>query len=75
MGRPDARQAWVDHNSLLGTTPGTYGVKTGWTTRAGGCLVVAVRRGERSVIGVVLASPSIWSDMAALLDVAFNRLG
>ena len=60
---------------MLGTTPGTYGVKTGWTTRAGGCLVVAVRRGDRSVIGVVLASPSIWSDMAALLDVAFNRLG
>jgi len=27
------------------------------------------------VIGVVLASPSIWSDMAALLDVAFKRLG
>lgn len=42
---------WVNHNKMLGTTPGTYGVKTGWTTRAGGCLV-AVRRGDRSVIGV-----------------------
>ncbi len=72
---PTRAKLWVNHNKMLGTTPGTYGVKTGWTTRAGGCLVVAVRRGDRSVIGVVLASPSIWSDMAALLDVAFNRLG
>ncbi|MEO5633372.1 hypothetical protein [Gaiella sp.] len=71
---PTRAKLWVNHNKMLGTTPGTYGVKTGWTTRAGGCLIVAVRRGDRSVIGVVLASPSIWSDMAALLDVAFNRL-
>lgn len=72
---PTRAKLWVNHNKMLGTTPGTYGVKTGWTTRAGGCLVVALRRGDRSVIGVVLASPSIWSDMAALLDVAFRRLG
>ena len=60
---------------MLATTPGTYGVKTGWTTRAGGCLIAAVRRGNRAVIGVVLGSPSIWADMTHLLDVAFNRLG
>ena len=72
---PTHAKLWVNHNKMLGTTPGTYGVKTGWTTKAGGCLIVAVRRGEQSVIGVVLASPSIWSDMAALLDVAFKRLG
>ena len=71
---PTRAKLWVNHNKMLGTTPGTYGVKTGWTTRAGGCLIVAVRRGESSVIGVVLGSPSIWSDMAALLDVAFKRL-
>jgi serine-type D-Ala-D-Ala carboxypeptidase (penicillin-binding protein 5/6) len=72
---PTRTKLWVNHNKMLGTTPGTYGVKTGWTTKAGGCLIVAVRRGEQAVIGVILASPSIWSDMAALLDVAFRRLG
>ena len=72
---PTRAKLWVNHNKMLTTTPGTYGVKTGWTTRAGGCLIVAVRRGDRDVIGVILDSPSIWSDMAALLDVAFNRLG
>jgi D-alanyl-D-alanine carboxypeptidase (penicillin-binding protein 5/6) len=72
---PTRAKLWVNHNRLLATTPGAYGVKTGWTTRAGGCLIAAVRHGGRSVIGVVLGSPSIWSDMQALLTVGFNRLG
>ncbi len=72
---PTRAKLWVNHNKMLATTPGTYGVKTGWTSRAGGCLIAAVRRGDRAVIGVVLDSPSIWPDMAALLDVAFKRLG
>ena len=70
---PTYVKVWVNHNKMLFTTPGTYGVKTGWTTRAGGCLVVAQRRGGRAVIGVVLGSPSIWTDMSALLDTAFRR--
>ncbi len=70
---PTYSKVWVNHNKMLSWTPGTYGVKTGWTTRAGGCLIVAQRRGDRSVIGVVLASPSIWADMDRLLDVAFAR--
>jgi D-alanyl-D-alanine carboxypeptidase len=65
-------QLWVNHNWMLATTPDVR-VKTGWTTRAGGCLIAAVKRGDRAVIGVVLDSPSIWTDMATLLDVAFNR--
>jgi len=72
---PTYAKLWVNHNRMLTTTPGTYGVKTGWTSRAGGCLIAAVRRGDRAVIGVVLDSPGIWSDMTNLLDVAFNRLG
>ena len=70
---PTRRKVWVNHNRMLLWTPGTYGVKTGWTTRAGGCLIVAQRRGDRAVIGVLLASPSVWSDMERLLDVAFSR--
>jgi len=72
---PTMAKLWVNHNRMLATMPGTYGVKTGWTTRAGGCLIVAQRRGDRAVIGVVLDSPSIWTDMTTLLNVAFNRMG
>lgn len=69
---PTYRKVWVNHNKMLTGAPGTYGVKTGWTTRAGGCLVVAQHRGGRAVIGVVLGSQSIWSDMRALLAAAFS---
>jgi serine-type D-Ala-D-Ala carboxypeptidase (penicillin-binding protein 5/6) len=68
---PTYAKIWVNHNKMLTAAPGTYGVKTGWTTRAGGCLIIAQRRSGRSVIGVVLASQSIWSDMTRLLDAAF----
>ena len=68
---PTYAKVWVNHNKMLGTTPGVFGLKTGWTTRAGGCLIVAQHRGGRDVIGVVLGSWSIWSDMTALLDRAF----
>ena len=70
---PTYAKVWVNHNRMLSWAPGTYGVKTGWTTRAGGCLVIAQRRGDRAVVAVVLGSPSIWTDMATLLDRAFSR--
>jgi D-alanyl-D-alanine carboxypeptidase (penicillin-binding protein 5/6) len=71
---PTYAKLWVNHNRMLSWTRGTYGVKTGWTSKAGGCLVIAQRRGDRSIIAVVLGSPSIWTDMSTLLDRAFARL-
>jgi D-alanyl-D-alanine carboxypeptidase len=69
---PTVAKEWVNHNRMLATYPGTYGVKTGWTTRAGGCLAVAVRRGDRAVIAVVLGSKGIWHDMPLVLERAFR---
>jgi len=71
---PTYAKIWVNHNKMLMTTPGTYGVKTGWTTKAGGCLIVAERRGGHAVIGVILDSPSIWVDGPALIDKAFAQI-
>ncbi len=68
---PTYAKLWVNHNKMLGANPGVIGLKTGWTTKAGGCLIVAEVRGSRMVIGVVLHSASIWTDMQTLLDRAF----
>ena len=62
-----------NHNRMLFGYRGTYGVKTGFTTKAGACLVVAVRRGNRSVIGVLLGSRDIWGDMPRLIDASLKR--
>jgi serine-type D-Ala-D-Ala carboxypeptidase (penicillin-binding protein 5/6) len=56
---------WDNTNDLIGTYPGADGIKTGYTDAAKHCLLFeAVRRG-RTLIGVVLGSPTTGPDAAA----------
>jgi serine-type D-Ala-D-Ala carboxypeptidase (penicillin-binding protein 5/6) len=70
--RPVRVKEYLNHNRMLQWYPGTYGVKTGYTNAAGGCLVVSVRRNGRDVLGVVLGSNNIWLDMPRLLTAALT---
>jgi len=45
---------WKNTNLLLGSYPGTMGVKTGTTNGAGDCLLFEATRGGRTLLGVVL---------------------
>lgn len=68
----DGRQHEVSgHNRLLTGYVGAIGIKTGYTKRAGVSLVGAARRGGRTIIAVVVASPNIWAQGAAMLDQGF----
>jgi serine-type D-Ala-D-Ala carboxypeptidase (penicillin-binding protein 5/6) len=67
---------WLyNNNPLLALQyPGADGVKTGFTTVAGSCLVAAARRG-RAWLGVVLLHSADPSDQAqALLNAGFATL-
>ena len=66
-------RTYKNHNKMLQTYRGTIGGKTGFTTLAGRCLAVAVRRGGRTIVGVILGSKDLWVDMPRLLDAAFKR--
>jgi serine-type D-Ala-D-Ala carboxypeptidase (penicillin-binding protein 5/6) len=68
---PTYAKTYVNKNQLLGTYRGADGVKTGWTTLAGHCLVAAARRGPRSLIAVVLHSPNPYGDARRLLNFGF----
>ncbi len=68
-----SRRVYENHNDMLVTYPGTFGGKTGFTTAAGGCLSVIVKRGGRTMVGVVLGTNDIWADMPRLMDAAFAR--
>jgi D-alanyl-D-alanine carboxypeptidase (penicillin-binding protein 5/6) len=60
-------------NALLWLYPGTVGVKTGYTTAAGFCIVAAARREGLRLMAVVLGSPDeAYSDGAALLSYGFE---
>jgi serine-type D-Ala-D-Ala carboxypeptidase (penicillin-binding protein 5/6) len=58
-------------NQLIRTYPGATGLKTGWTGQAGGCLIAAATRGGRHLLVVVLGSPRVFDEAAALLDFGF----
>lgn len=70
---PVHSKEYRNHNRMLFSYRGTYGVKTGFTTKAGACLVVAVRRGDRNVLGVLLGSEDIWADMPRLIDASLRK--
>src|SRR3954453_23315990 len=52
--------------------PGTIGLKTGSTDRAGHCLVAIVRRGGRTYGAVLLHSPDTGAQAKKLFDRAFR---
>ncbi|MFN2590993.1 MAG: D-alanyl-D-alanine carboxypeptidase family protein [Actinomycetota bacterium] len=66
-----------NRNALLWLYPDAIGVKTGYTTPAGRCLIAAGERDGRRVVAVTLGEPSdTFSDGAALLEYglsAFTR--
>ena len=71
---PGGEQHLASTNPLLETGyRGTIGLKTGYTERAGRCLVVVVRREGRTLGAVLIDSRDPGSDARALLDKAFAR--
>ena len=56
---------WHNLNPLLGMFPGATGIKTGYTGAAGQCLLFEAKRGNVTLIGVVLDSSADISDITA----------
>lgn len=62
-----------NHNKLLSKLEGCIGVKTGFTKKAGRCLVSACEREGRTLICVTLNAPDDWNDHLALYSKAFGK--
>jgi D-alanyl-D-alanine carboxypeptidase (penicillin-binding protein 5/6) len=61
-------------NDLIRKYPGATGLKTGWTGRAGGCLIATAARDGRHLLVVVMGSARIFDEAATLLDYGFASL-
>jgi D-alanyl-D-alanine carboxypeptidase (penicillin-binding protein 5/6) len=61
-------------NPLLGRTryAGTIGLKTGYTERAGHCLIAVARRGDRTLAAILLNSPNTGAQAKRMLDAGFR---
>ena len=63
-------------NELLGNLNGVYGVKTGFTNKAGRCLVTATKRGNLDLICVVLGADTKkirTTDSIKLVEYSFEN--
>jgi D-alanyl-D-alanine carboxypeptidase (penicillin-binding protein 5/6) len=61
-----------NRNAMLWLYPGASGVKTGFTSGSGFCLIATARRGGRQLAVVVLGGgDEVFSDAAALLNHGF----
>lgn len=61
-------------NELLGRYEGMTGIKTGWTSAAGGCLAASAERQGVHLIAVLMKAPdetTRFSDMRKILDYGF----
>ncbi len=62
----------INKNRLLFRYSGADGIKTGYTKKAGNCVIGAAQRGPLGLIAVVLDSPDVYGDQERLLDYGFN---
>jgi D-alanyl-D-alanine carboxypeptidase len=70
---PTNSKIYVNNNYLLHEYSGANGVKTGYTSAAGWCLVATATRHGRKLIAVVLDSPNIYGDARRLLNLGFSH--
>ena len=69
---PEKRVRYDNHNRLLHMYEGCSGIKTGFTKKAGRCLVSSAERDGVALICVTLNAPDDWNDHTVLYDYGFS---
>lgn len=64
---------FANKNKLLSTLDGANGVKTGYTVKAGRCLVSSAKRENMDVVCVVLNCYDMFERSALIIDNCFNK--
>ncbi|HEX5174696.1 MAG TPA: D-alanyl-D-alanine carboxypeptidase family protein [Gaiellaceae bacterium] len=70
---PTNSKIYLNNNFLLHAFPGADGVKTGYTSESGWCLVASATRHGKRLIAVVLDSPNLYGDARRLLNLGFSH--
>lgn len=71
-GEPEVTRTFYNHNRLVRELEGCIGIKTGFTKKAGRCLVSAVEKNGRTLVCVTLSAPNDWRDHKNLYEYGFS---
>lgn len=71
---PQTKLYFSNHNRLLSSVDGVFGVKTGFTKKSGRCLVSAIEKNGAVLVAVTLNAPNDWNDHKRLYDYALEKL-
>lgn len=72
-GNPEYERTFKNHNKLLNSVEGTFGIKTGFTKASGRCLVSAAERDGVTLVAVTLSAPDDWNDHKKLFEYGFEK--
>ncbi|MBE7088166.1 MAG: D-alanyl-D-alanine carboxypeptidase [Clostridiales bacterium] len=64
---------FTNKNKMLSICKGANGVKTGYTLKAGRCLVSSVKRGNMDILCVVLNCPDMYERSIEIIESCFNK--
>lgn len=68
----DYPRVLINKNKMLSLFEGSNGIKTGYTKKAGRCLVSSCIRNDMELVCVVLSCPPMWERSMTLLSNCFN---
>lgn len=71
-GNPPYARTFSNHNRLLKSYDGVFGIKTGFTKKSGRCLVSAAARDGVTLVAVTLNAPNDWADHKKMFDYGFS---
>ena len=69
----DYDRVLINKNKMLSFYEGCTGVKTGYTKKAGRCLVSSVKKNGFEIVAVVINSPEMWERSTELYDNVLNN--
>lgn len=72
FGNPAKTVTLYNHNKLLTKYKDCVGIKTGYTSKSGRCLLSAAQKDGVTIVVATLNNYSYWEDHAKLLDYGFS---
>ncbi len=72
---PGVARTFSNHNRLLSSCEGVFGIKTGFTKKSGRCLVTACERDGTVLVAVTLNAGDDWNDHKKLYNYGFEVCG